>query len=93
MSTTSREAPHELNVFDKSVNAWPRRQVLIVCAVVIMAVIWVVSWQGLQPTPPQSADSAGFSAIRALTAARLVVGEQPRPVGSQDNIAAVARLK
>ena len=32
MSTTSREAPHELNVFDKSVNAWPRRKILIVCA-------------------------------------------------------------
>ena len=93
MSPTSREAPHELNVFNQSVTAWPRRQILIVCAVVIMAVIWVVSWQGLQPTPPQSADSAGFSAIRALTAARLVLGEQPRPVGSQANIAAVARLK
>ena len=93
MSPTSREAPHELNVFNQSVTAWPRRKILIVCAVVIMAVIWVVSWQGLQPTPPQSADSAGFSAIRALTAARLVLGEQPRPVGSQANIAAVARLK
>ncbi len=93
MSTTSREAPHELNVFDKSVNAWPRRKILIVCAVVIMMVIWFLSWQGLQPTPPKPDDSAGFSAIRALTAARLVLGEQPRPVGSQANIAAVARLK
>ena len=93
MSPTSREAPHELNVFNQSVTAWPRRKILIVCAVVIMAVIWVVSWQGLQPTPPKPDDSAGFSAIRALTAARLVLGEQPRPVGSQANIAAVARLK
>ena len=55
-----------------------------------------MSWHGLQPTPPitsNSADFAGFSAIRALDAARLVLGEEPRPVGSAANIAAVARLK
>ena len=93
MSTTSREATHQLNVLDQNATAWPRRPILISCAVVIMVVIWVVSWQGLQPTPPKTADSADFSAIRALTAARLVLGEEPRPVGSQANIAAVARLK
>ena len=93
MSTTSREATNPLNVFDQTVTAWPRRPILISCAVVIMMVIWVVSWQGLQPTPPKAADSSGFSAIRALTAARFVLGEQPRPVASAANIAAVARLK
>jgi Peptidase family M28 len=93
VSPTLGEAPHELNVFDQSVTAWPRRSILISCAVVIMMVIWFVSWQGLQPTPPKPDDSEGFSAIRAVTAARLVLGEQPRPVGSQANIAAVARLK
>lgn len=58
-----------------------------------MVVIWIASWQALQPTPPKPADSTGFSAIRALTAARLVLGEEPRPVASAANIAAVARLK
>ena len=58
-----------------------------------MVVIWIASWQALQPTPPKPADSTGFSAIRALTAARLVLGEEPRTVASAANIAAVARLK
>jgi len=58
-----------------------------------MVVIWIGSWQALQPTPPKPTDSTGFSAIRALTAARLVLGEEPRPVASAANIAAVARLK
>ena len=93
MSPTSREAPHALNVFDQTVTAWPRRKILISCALVIMVVIWIASWQALQPTPPKPADSTGFSAIRALTAARLVLGEEPRPVASAANIAAVARLK
>ncbi|MSR33921.1 MAG: M28 family peptidase [Phycisphaerales bacterium] len=61
-----------------------------------MAAISFVSWRALQPTPPtasNSADSASFCAIRALDAARLVLGEDPRPVDSAANIAAVARLK
>jgi hypothetical protein len=93
VSPTSREAPHALNVFDQTVTAWPRRKILISCALVIMVVIWIASWQALQPTPPKPADSTGFSAIRALTAARLVLGYVPRPDASAANIAAVARLK
>ena len=84
------------NVCNHTALAWPQRKIVFLFAAIVVAAISFMSWHGLQPTPPivsNSADFAGFSAIRALDAARLVLGEEPRPVGSAANIAAVARLK
>lgn len=93
MNFNSRDEHHALNVFHPDVVAWPRRRVSCSCAVVFLLVISFLSWRALQPTPPKPADFLGFSAIRALDAARAVLGEEPRPVNSAANSAAVARLK
>ena len=96
MNLNSRDHSLAQNVCNHTELGWPQRKFVFAFATVILAVISFVSWHGLQPTPPiasNSADLPGFSAIQALDAARLVLGEEPRPVGSAANIAAVARLK
>lgn len=96
MNLNSRDHFLAPNVCNRTELGWPQRRIVFLFAAIVVAVISFVSWHGLQPTPPitsNSADFPGFSAIRALDAARLVLGEEPRPVGSAANIAAVARLK
>ena len=96
MNLNSRDHSLAPNVCNHTALAWPQRRIVFLFAAIVVAAISFMSWHGLQPTPPitsNSADFAGFSAIRALDAARLVLGEEPRPVGSAANIAAVARLK
>lgn len=96
MNLNSRDHSLAPNVCNHTALAWPQRRIVFLFAAIVVAAISFMSWHGLQPTPPiasNSADLPGFSAIRALDAARLVLGEEPRPVGSAANIAAVARLK
>ena len=93
MNLNLREDHFALNICDRAALGWPRARFLFSCVAVFVVAISCVSWSALQPTPPKVANSIGFSAIRALDAARLVLGEEPRPVGSAANIAAVARLK
>ena len=96
MNLNSRDHSLAPNVCNHTALAWPQPKIVFLFAAIVVAAISFMSWHGLQPTPPiasNSADFAGFSAIRALDAARLVLGEEPRPVGSAANIAAVARLK
>ena len=96
MNLNSRDHSLAPNVCNHTALAWPQRRIVFLFAAIVVTAISFMSWHGLQPTPPiasNSADFAGFSAIRALDAARLVLGEEPRPVGSAANIAAVGRLK
>ena len=96
MNLNSRDHSLAPNICNHTVLAWPQRRIVFLFAAIVVAAISFMSLHGLQPTPPiasNSADFAGFSAIRALDAARAVLGEEPRPVGSAANIAAVARLK
>ena len=96
MNLNSRDHSLAPNVCNRTELGWPQRRIVFLFAAIVVAAISFVSWHGLQPTPPiasNSADFPRFSAIRALDAARLVLGEEPRPVGSAANIAAVARLK
>ena len=96
MNLNSRDHSFAPNVCNHTALAWPQRKIVFLFTAIVVAAISFMSWHGLQPTPPiasNSTDFAGFSAIRALDAARLVLGEEPRPVGSAANIAAVARLK
>ena len=96
MNLNSRDHSLAQNVCNHTELGWPRRKFVFAFATFIVAAISFVSWHGLQPSPPialHSPQFPRFSANRALDAARLVLGEEPRPVGSAANIAAVARLK
>lgn len=48
--------------------------------------------QGLRTPEPAPADADSFSAIRAAKFAQAVLGDQPRPAGSEANAQAVKRL-
>lgn len=48
--------------------------------------------QGLRTPDPAPADADSFSAIRAAKFAQAVLGDQPRPAGSEANAQAVKRL-
>jgi hypothetical protein len=73
--------------------AWPAAAHTIPAATLLLAIIAWTSWISLRPTPPAPADAAGFSAIRALAAARAVLGEAPRPTQSPADADAIERLK
>jgi len=73
-------------------DAWPclwKRLVLVLAA---MFAGCLLALQGLQTPQPLPANSENFSAIRAAHNARAVLGDQPRVVGSDANVAATERL-
>ncbi|MCE9620704.1 MAG: M20/M25/M40 family metallo-hydrolase [Planctomycetes bacterium] len=65
----------------------------ISAAALVVAAISFVSWLSLRAVAVQPANAPGFSALRALSAARAALGEEPRPVNSAANAAAASRLK
>lgn len=73
-------------------NDWPT---LALRALAVVVATWAgaaLSLQGLRTPPPRPAIAPDFSAIRAAETARRLLADQPRPVGSAANAAAVERL-
>jgi hypothetical protein len=71
---------------------WPGTGARLLVLAVSMAIGAMLGIRGLTPPEPAPADSDWFSAIRAANTARAVLGDRPRPVGSESNAQAVARL-
>jgi len=61
--------------------------------VAALALGCVLGLRGLSTPPPRPADADGFSAVRAAQTARSLLGDAPRPVGSQANREAAERLR
>ena len=73
-------------------NDWPGLALrLLVVAAAVCAGAWL-SLTGLRTPAPRPAIATEFSAIRAADRAHALLGDQPRPVGSTANAAAVERL-
>ncbi|NBV64511.1 MAG: M28 family peptidase, partial [Planctomycetes bacterium] len=73
-------------------NDWPGLALRsIVVAAAACAGAWL-SLTGLRTPAPRPAIATEFSAVRAADRARALLGDQPRPVGSTANAAAVERL-
>ena len=73
-------------------NDWPG---LALRSLVVAAAVWAgaaLSLTGLRTPAPRPAIANEFSAVRAAERARALLGDQPRPVGSAANAAAVERL-
>ena len=73
-------------------NDWPG---LALRSLVVAAAVWAgaaLSLTGLRTPAPRPAIATEFSAVRAAEKARALLGDQPRPVGSAANAAAVERL-
>lgn len=73
-------------------NDWPG---LALRSLVVVAAVCAGAWlslTGLRTPSPRPAITSEFSAIRAAEKARRLLGDQPRPVGSATNAAAVERL-
>lgn len=71
---------------------WPRPAVRVAVLVVSTAIGAFLALAGLATPPPAPKDASSFSAERAMTFARSLLGDEPRPVGSAANAAAALRL-
>lgn len=71
---------------------WPGVALRVIVLLVAVAAGSVIGLRGLETPQPAPADADSFSAIRAAKFAQTILGDQPRPAGSQANAEAAQRL-
>jgi hypothetical protein len=71
---------------------WPGIALRVIVLLVAVAAGSVIGLRGLETPQPAPADADSFSAIRAAKFAQTILGDQPRPAGSQANAEAAQRL-
>jgi hypothetical protein len=71
---------------------WPQTRVRVAVLLVALALGAFLGLQGLRTPEPAAPDANSFSAIRAAKFARAILGDQPRPAGSESNAQAATRL-
>ncbi|MFZ4722918.1 MAG: M28 family peptidase [Phycisphaerales bacterium] len=71
---------------------WPGIALRVIVLIVAVAAGSVIGLRGLETPQPAPADADSFSAIRAAKFAQAVLGDQPRPAGSEANAEAARRL-